>query len=68
MDALVARTRDAFRKAMDDDFGTDDAVYRLIQMTTALAEIGDLSPPEGREVVDAYRECGQVLGLFQTVA
>jgi len=68
VDALVARTRDAFRKAMDDDFGTDDAVYRLIQMTTALAEIGDLSPPEGREVVDAYRECGQVLGLFQTVA
>jgi len=44
---------------------TEGAVYRLQQMTTALLERDDLSASEGRAVVDLYRACGQVLGLFR---
>jgi cysteinyl-tRNA synthetase len=64
VDALVDRTRNAFRKAMDDDLNTTDAVFRLRQMTEALGELPDLSADEGRSISNVYRECGQVLGLF----
>jgi len=65
VDALLAETRAAFLWAMDDDVDTEGAVYRLQQMTTALLERDDLSASEGRAVVDLYRACGQVLGLFR---
>jgi len=63
IDELVRRTREAFLAAMDDDMRTDDAVYRLQQMTEALAELDALSSNEARMVVSAYTELGGVLGL-----
>ena len=63
LDALLGRTREAFLTAMDDDLRTDDAVYRLQQMTEALGELDGLSADEGRSVVATYRELGGVLGL-----
>ena len=68
VDALVKRTQEGFRKAMDDDLNTEDAVYRLQQLTEALGEVTGMSAQEGRAVVDLYRECGQVLGLFRDLA
>src|SRR5881396_843516 len=65
--ALVERTRDGFFRAMDDDLNTRDAIYRLQQLTEALAEVRGISAAEGRAVVDVYRECGQILGLFPTL-
>jgi len=64
VDALVWRTREAFRKAMDDDLDTADALFRLRQMTEALGEIRGMSKEEGGSIVNVYRECGQILGLF----
>lgn len=63
-EALVRRTRSAFRDAMDDDLNTPDAVFRLRQMTQALDGLRAMSREEGRLIVDMYREGGQVLGLF----
>ena len=64
--ALVDRTRDAFRKAMDDDLDTSEAVYRLQQLTEAVPELHGMSATEGQAVVAVYRElAGQVLGLFR---
>ena len=63
LDALLGRTQEAFLIAMDDDLRTDDAVYRLQQMTEALGELDGLSADEGRSVVATYRELGGVLGL-----
>src|SRR5712691_2243687 len=64
VDALLARTRDGFRTAMDDDLNTRDAVFRLQQLTEALVEIPTISASEGTAVVGAFREFGQILGLF----
>ncbi len=63
LDALLGRTQEAFLTAMDDDLRTDDGVYRLQQMTEALAGLDGLSADEGRSVVATYRELGGVLGL-----
>src|SRR5256712_954879 len=62
--ALVERTRDGFFKAMDEDLNTRDAIYRLQQLTEAVAEVRGMSAAEGRAVVDVYRDCGRILGLF----
>src|SRR5438067_5326039 len=62
--ALLARTQSAFRDAMDDDLNTLDAVRSLQRMTEGLAAVGGVSPEEGRAIVNVYRECGRVLGLF----
>src|SRR5213596_1223088 len=62
--ALLARTQSAFRDAMDDDLNTEDAVRSLQRMTEGLAALGGLSAEEGRAIVNVYRECGRVLGLF----
>ena len=64
VDALLQETRTAFLEAMDDDLNTPDAVYRLQQMTEALAETKGLSAAEGKAVVAAYAELGGILGLF----
>jgi cysteinyl-tRNA synthetase len=68
VDALITRTREAFREAMDDDLNTEDALYRLQQFTEAIGEVRGMSPTEGRAVVDFYREVGPVLGLFRDLA
>jgi len=68
VDALVRRTREAFRKAMDDDLDTADAVFRLRQMTEALGEIRGISREEGGSILGVYRECGRILGLFADLA
>src|SRR5256712_8544050 len=65
--AMVDRTRDGFFRAMDDDLNTRDAIYRLQQLTQAVGEVRGMSAAEGRAVVDVYRECGQILGLFPTL-
>src|SRR5437899_12875775 len=65
--ALVERTRDGFFRAMDDDLNTRDAIYRLQQLTEAVAEVRGMSAAEGRAVVEVYREGGQILGLFLTL-
>jgi cysteinyl-tRNA synthetase len=65
IEALVAETRSAFRRAMDDDLDTKDAVASLMLATETLRGIRGFSADEGRQVANLYRECGQVLGLFQ---
>jgi cysteinyl-tRNA synthetase len=65
IEAFVAETRSAFRKAMDDDLDTKDAVASLMLATETLRGIRGFSADEGRQVANLYRECGQVLGLFQ---
>jgi cysteinyl-tRNA synthetase len=62
--ALVEATRQGFLAAMDDDFNTPDAVYRLMQMTEALTGLEAVSREEGRQIVALFRELGHVLGLF----
>ena len=64
---LLEATRAGFLAAMDDDFNTPDAVYRLQQMTEALKDLPDLSAEEGRRVVALYAELGGILGLFSDV-
>ena len=68
VDALVAHTREAFRRAMDDDLNTKDAVYHLMQFTEALGSLASMSTTEGDAIVNVYREAGQVLGLFPDLA
>src|SRR5207245_6749440 len=58
--ALVERTRDGFFKAMADDLNTPDAVYRLQQLTEAVADLRTMSSAEGRAIVGAYRDCGRI--------
>lgn len=65
--AVLEATKAGFLEAMDDDFNTPDAVYRLQQLTEALRELPDLSPEEGRRVVALYSELGGILGLFSDV-
>lgn len=67
VEELVRQTKTAFLRAMDDDFNTPDAIYRLQQATEALDELGDLSSAEGRAVLDLFRESGQILGLFESL-
>ena len=65
VEGLVAATRSAFRWAMDDDLDTKEAVSSLLRATEALRGIRVFSSDEGRVVSELYRECGQILGLFQ---
>src|SRR2546427_12442884 len=60
--ALVERTRDGFFRAMDDDINSRDAIYRLQQLTEAVAEVRGMSGAEGRAVRDGYREGGEIPG------
>lgn len=62
--ALLEATRQGFLFAMDDDFNTPDAVYRLMQMTEALRDLEAVSRKEGRQIVALFRELGAILGLF----
>ncbi len=64
VDALVKRTRESFFAAMDDDLNTADALYRLQQLTEALADMAGVSSSEGHAIVRLYQECGQILGLL----
>lgn len=64
VDVLLKTTKEGFLAAMDDDFNTPDAIYRLQQMTEALAGLHSVSEAEGRDIVALYRELGGVLGLF----
>ncbi len=68
VDAVLAATKSGFLAAMDDDFNTPDAVYRLQQLTEALHDLPDLSAEEGRSVRALYSELGGILGLFADVS
>jgi cysteinyl-tRNA synthetase len=64
VNALVSRTRADFEKAMDDDLNTEGAVDSLHRITEAMGGLDGMSADEGRAIMNVYRECGQVLGLF----
>ncbi len=64
VDAALAATKVGFLAAMDDDFNTPDAVYRLQQLTEALKGLEGISAEEGRRIVELYSELGGILGLF----
>ncbi len=64
VDAALDATKAGFLEAMDDDFNTPDAVYRLQQLTEALRELPGLSVDEGGRIVALYSELGGILGLF----
>ena len=68
VDAALAATKSAFLAAMDDDFNTPDAAYRLQQLTEALQGLSDVSAEEGRRVAVLYLELGGILGLFSDLA
>jgi cysteinyl-tRNA synthetase len=68
LDELLTRTRAEFRKAMDDDLQTEAAVGALLRMTRALSGIRGVSADEGLAILDLYRECGRILGLFADLA
>jgi cysteinyl-tRNA synthetase len=74
--ADVARLRDTFLMAMDDDFNTGGAVGVLFELLTALNRFADTQQLEGasptagdlasfRRGVVVLRELGSILGLFQ---
>ncbi len=65
---LIEATKAKFLAAMDDDFNTPDAVYRLQQMTEALRGLPEMSADEGRRIVALYAELGGILGLFSEPA
>ncbi len=67
VDALLAATKSGFLAAMDDDFNTPDAAYRLQQMTEALKDLPATSAEEGRAILALYAELGGILGLFADV-
>ena len=62
--ALVARTRADFGKAMDDDLNTEGALGLLHRFTEAVGGLEGMSADEGRAIMNVYRECGRILGLF----
>jgi cysteinyl-tRNA synthetase len=64
VEGLVAKARTEFRTAMDDDLRTEAGISALLRMTRALGEIQSISPTEGRAILELYRECGRILGLF----
>lgn len=64
VEAALEATKAGFLEAMDDDFNTPDAVYRLQQLTEALHDVPDVSREEGRRIVALYSELGGILGLF----
>ncbi len=68
VDAVLAATKAGFLAAMDDDFNTPDAVYRLLQLTEALKDLGHTSAEEGRRIVALYSELGGILGIFSDVS
>ena len=63
----VDRTRESFRKAMDNDFNTPVAVAELQRLRSDVNKLLDigLSTRERQQARQAFRMLGGVLGLFQ---
>jgi cysteinyl-tRNA synthetase len=60
----VARPhREAFCAAMDDDFNTGEAIAALFALAAVGAERNDLA--DRRRVLEAVRDLGRCIGLFQ---
>lgn len=68
VEAVLEATKAGFLAAMDDDFNTPDAVYRIQQLTEALEGLAGVSAEEGRRIAGLYAELGGILGLFSDVA
>jgi cysteinyl-tRNA synthetase len=67
LQASLARTRESFKKAMDNDLNTPMAVAELQKLrgeVNKLIEMG-LSTEERKRAREEFRELGSVLGLFQ---
>ena len=60
----IARARERFFAAMDDDLNTRDAIFALIEFSEGLRELGPLSKTEGRQVLGVYEDASRILGVF----
>ena len=67
LSSSVDRTRESFRKAMDNDFNTPVAVAELQRLRSDVNKLLDigLSTRERQQARQAFRMLGGVLGLFQ---
>jgi len=70
MESVVAKFRENFAEAMDDDFNTALALGHLFdfmrESNAVLQEGGwDISEEAARPALEVYREVGGVLGLFR---
>jgi cysteinyl-tRNA synthetase len=63
----VDRTRESFRKAMDNDFNTPVAIAELQRLRSDINKLLDvgLSGQGRHQAREAFRALGDVLGLFQ---
>ena len=59
--AELAALREKFCRAMDDDFGTGDAVAQLFTLTRFAREN---EGPEAQEALELTRDLGRTIGLF----
>ncbi len=67
LSAVLSRTRDSFRNAMDDDLNTPMAIAELQKLRSEvnkLLEVG-LSTEARQQALAEFRGLGVVLGLFQ---
>ncbi len=66
----LKRAAEAFRRAMDDDFNTREALGALFQLTSAFnaAVEEGLSRQTLQSYLDAFDLYGRILGLFRTPA
>ncbi|HEY5539306.1 MAG TPA: DALR domain-containing protein, partial [Thermoplasmata archaeon] len=62
---IVDRAREKFFAAMDDDFSTGDAVFAVLELTEAVAEVDRLSKEEGHRLLSFYGDASRVLGVFE---
>jgi len=62
---IVDRAREKFFAAMDDDFSTGDAVFAVLELTEAVAEVDRLSKEEGHRLLSFYGDASRGLGVFE---
>jgi len=61
----VERARVKFFEAMDDDFNTREAVYAILELTEAVAEVPFVAKETGRTLLGLYGDASRILGVFE---
>jgi len=61
----VERARVKFFEAMDDDFNTREAVYAILELTEAVAEVPFVAKETGRKLLGLYGDASRILGVFE---
>ncbi len=61
----VERARAKFFEAMDDDFNTREAVYAILELTEAVADVPSLSGGAAGRLLSLYRDASRILGVFE---